>query len=235
MNLYNFDLLPILISLVIIVCVVLWVAIRNYKNFILMFFLIPLALFSGWTVYTTVDKLLGYPTVDLFEKDTMYIAHFENPDIDEWIYVWILKPGESKPKSIMIPNTKKNQEELNEAEQKASNGVQVFMEIEPDGSGQTAGGEINTYDFQQNWDESAKDEQRRRDAEEEKNRIMPGPADRVIPPSPPSLIIDETREDEFGGNTRIIWRNDEETSDETNPFESWQEIWSSDEKNIILP
>lgn len=235
MNLYNFDLLPILISLVIIVCVVLWVAIRNYKNFILMFFLIPLALYSGWTVYTTVDKLLGYPTVDLFEKDTMYIAHFENPDIDEWIYVWVLKPGETKPKAIMIPNTKSNQEELNEAEQKASNGVQVFMEIEPDGSGQTSGGEINTYDFQQNWDDSAKEEQRRRDAEEEKNRIMPGPAGGVVPPSPPSLIIDETREDEFGGNTRIIWRNDEETNDEANPFESWNEIWPSDEKNNILP
>jgi len=234
-NLYNFDLLPILISLVIIVCVVLWVAIRNYKNFILMFFLIPLALYSGWTVYTTVDKLLGYPTVDLFEKDTMYISHFENPDIDEWIYVWVLKPGESKPKAIMIPNTKSNQEELNEAEQKASNGVQVFMEIEPDGSGQTSGGEINTYDFQQNWDDSAKEEQRRRDAEEEKNRIMPGPANRLPTPSPPSLTIDETREDEFGGNTRIIWRNDEETSDEENPFESWNEIWASDEKNNILP
>ena len=236
MNLYNFDLLPILLALIIIVCVVLWVAIRNYKNFILMFFLIPLALYSGWTVYSTVDKLLGYPTIDLFEKDTMYIAHFENPDIDEWIYVWVLKPGDARPKAIMIPNTKKNQEELNEAEQKASDGVQVFMEVTPDGSGQTAGGEINTYDFQQNWGSAEKDAQRERDAEEERERIMPGPAERIIvPPSQrPSLNIDETREDEFGGNTQIIWREDE-TEKESNPFQDWNEIWDYKGNQEIAP
>ena len=59
-NYYNFDLLPILLAMIVIVSVVLWVAIRNYKNFVLMFF-IPLAIYSGWTVYTTVDKLLGCP------------------------------------------------------------------------------------------------------------------------------------------------------------------------------
>ena len=85
MKLYNFDLLPILKALIVVSTVVLWIAIRNYKNFVLMFFLIPLTLYSGWTIYITVDRLLGYPTVDIFEKDTMYISHFENPDISEWI------------------------------------------------------------------------------------------------------------------------------------------------------
>lgn len=195
MNLYNFDLFPILLALIVITSVVLWVAIKNYKNFVLMFFLIPLALYSGWTIYTTIDRLLGYPVVDVLEKDTQYVMHYESPDISDWIYVWVLKPGESKPKAIMIPATEPNQSELAEAEQKKSQGVQVFMEMKK-GEGQTAGGELNTYDFQQNWGTAEKEEQRNRDAAEELERLRenPGPVTpRAVPgPAPRRDDIDTT-------------------------------------------
>jgi len=229
MNLYNFDLLPILIALIVVSTVVLWIAIRNYKNFVLMFFLIPLTLYSGWTIYITVDRLLGYPTVDIFEKDTMYISHFENPDISEWIYVWVIKPGEAKPKAIMIPNTKNNQEQLSEAEQKSSNGVQVYMEIDPDGEGQTSGGEINTYDFQQNWGSAEKEKQRQRDQNE--TRILPGPASNSItPPSTgnrPQLNSDEV-------NNQQIWRDEESSDYEViqNPYDF---SWADEEADSFLP
>ena len=221
MNLYNFDLLPILLAMIVIVSVVLWVAIRNYKNFILMFFLIPLALFSGWTVYTTVDKLLGYPTVDLFEKDTLYLSHFENPDIAEWIYVWVLKPGEAKPKAIMIPATEKNKDRLAEAESQTSQGVPIYMEVEIDGQGETAGeAEINIYDFQSNWDDVEKQRQREEDQQE---RFLPGPATPVSPPhqtDADNLRLESVGEDEYGGNDMIIWRDEGfDPAVEPNPYE----------------
>lgn len=222
-NYYNFDLLPILLAMIVIVSVVLWVAIRNYKNFVLMFFLIPLAIYSGWTVYTTVDKLLGYPVVDTLEKDTQYVSHFEDPSGSDWIYVWVLKPGEVKPKAIMIPASEPNQEELAEAEQKKSQGVQVFMEMKP-GQGQTAGGELNTYDFQQNWGTAEKEKQRRRDAKEELERLNPGPVTpRVVPGPAPAR--DDIGIDVEGPRPRLqqeetdrpvkIWRDSE---DEVNPY-----------------
>jgi hypothetical protein len=230
MNLYNFDLLPILLAMIVIVSVVLWVAIRNYKNFILMFFLIPLALYSGWTVYTTFDKLLGYPTIDIFEKDTLYLSHFENPDIAEWVYVWVLKPGEAKPKAIMIPATEKNKDKLAEAESETSKGIPIYMEVQVDGQGQTAGeAELNIYDFQSNWDDVEKERQRQEDQQE---RFVPGPARPSSPPhsapdsssAPTRLIIDDA-EDQYGGNDMIIWREDgNDTEVEPNPYKfNWGE------------
>ena len=62
---YNFDLLPILLSIVFLSIVVLWVAIRNYQNFLLMFLIIPLTIFSGWTAYSTIDKLLGLSLIHI--------------------------------------------------------------------------------------------------------------------------------------------------------------------------
>ena len=236
MNLYNFDLLPILLAMIVIVSVVLWVAIRNYKNFILMFFLIPLALYSGWTVYTTVDKLLGYPTIDLFEKDTLYLSHFENPDIAEWVYVWVLKPGEAKPKAIMIPATEKNKDKLAQAEQETSQGVPIYMEVQVDGQGQTSGeAEINIYDFQSNWDDVAKERQRQEDQQE---RIMPGPAAPVSPPQSSDdarnlrLEIDDA-EDQYGGNDMIIWRDEgNDPAVEPNPYEF---DWEGEGSEQFLP
>ena len=231
MNLYNFDLLPILLAMIVIVSVVLWVAIRNYKNFILMFFLIPLALYSGWTVYTTVDKLLGYPTIDIFEKDTLYLSHFENPDIAEWVYVWVLKPGEAKPKAIMIPATEKNKDKLAQAEQQTSEGVPIYMEVEVDGQGQTSGeAEINIYDFQSNWDDVEKQRQREEDQQE---RFLPGPAPSVSPPHSPdarNLRLESVGEDEYGGNDMIIWRDEgHDPAVEPNPYEfDWGDAGSDE-------
>ena len=129
----------------------------------------------------------------------------------------------------MIPNTKNNQEQLSEAEQKSSNGVQVYMEIDPDGEGQTSGGEINTYDFQQNWGAAEKEKQRQRDQNE--TRILPGPASNSItPPSTgnrPQLNSDEV-------NNQQIWRDEESTDYEAipNPYDF---DWADEDADSFLP
>ena len=87
---YNIDLLPVLIALVLLSTIMLWIAIKNYKNLAAMIVIIPLTIFSGWTVYTTVDKLLGYPVVENFTDKAVYLFHTEGLDGD-WIYVWIFK------------------------------------------------------------------------------------------------------------------------------------------------
>lgn len=51
-----------------------------------MMVIIPLTIFSGWTVYTTIDKLLGYPVVEGFTDQSIYLFHTEGID-DDWIYV----------------------------------------------------------------------------------------------------------------------------------------------------
>lgn len=228
---YNFDLLPVLLALVFIASVVLWVAIRNYSNFILMFFLIPLTLYAGWTIYTTVDRLLGYPVVDSMEPNTIYITHLEDPNGD-WIFVWIVKPGEPRPKAIMIPKTENNERQMSDAQERSENGIPQMIQPAVNGGGMTKGGEVNTYDFVPTGQGDAlKDEQREMDAQEERERLegpripgpeprdsggpMPGPLgnngtndnrNEIMPgPAGPVIPIED------GGNYRL--------SAETTPFE----------------
>ena len=111
-----------------------------------MFLLIPLTIGSSWTIYSTVDKLLGYPIVDIMNKKSLYLAHIEQDD--QWINVWIVKEGEQTPKAIKVPNTENNRQKLDEAKEKSEAGVETFLNQPGDPKqGQTAGGEIETYDF----------------------------------------------------------------------------------------
>ena len=131
----------------------------------------------------------------------------------------------------MIPATEQNKDKLAEAEQKSSEGVPMYMEM-LEGQGQTAGGDLNVYDFQQNWDDAAKEEQRRQDEQE---RLIPGPAPRPVPHSPDDArnlrLETDDAEDQYGGNDQIIWR-DEEDEDLTNPFAY---DWQSDGDGGFLP
>lgn len=170
---YNFDLLPILLSIVFLSIVVLWVAIKNYQNFLLMFLIIPLTIFSGWTAYSTVDNLLGYPVFEEIQTDSFYITHLDDP-MGDFIFVWVVVPGELKPKSIMVVNSKENKEALEQAKEKQESGIpQMLKEKQKDGQGQTIGGELEVYDFQQQGVDVMKDQQ----MEEERNQApkeLPG-------------------------------------------------------------
>lgn len=139
---YNTDLVPILVSLGFLSAVTMWVAVRNYKNFFITFILIPLTLISSITTYRTVDNLLGYPVAAMIPEESLYVSHLETPD---WIFVWVVPPGEIKPRSFVIPNTKKNQEQMQQAGKKMEQGVaqQVGM---PRGT-ERNDGEYITYDF----------------------------------------------------------------------------------------
>jgi len=170
---YNFDLLPILLSIIFLSIVVLWVAIKNYQNFLLMFLIIPLTIFSGWTAYSTVDTLLGYPVFAKIEADAFYITHVEDP-MGDFIFVWLVNPGELKPKSVMVVNSKENKESLEDAKEKTENGIpQMIRQKQEEGQGQTLGGELEIYDFQQQGVDVMKDQQLREE-EKEEPRALPG-------------------------------------------------------------
>lgn len=154
---YNIDLLPVLIALVLLSTIMLWIAIKNYKNLAAMIVIIPLTIFSGWTVYTTVDKLLGYPVVENFTDKAVYLFHTEGLDGD-WIYVWIFKSTDTRPKAIMVPNTKNNKDTLEEAKQKSQGGgIPQLIRSKENAKGQTVGGELERYDFQMNDIQNLKD------------------------------------------------------------------------------
>jgi len=179
---YNFDLLPILLSIVFLSIVVLWVAIKNYQNFLLMFLIIPLTIFSGWTAYSTVDNLLGYPVLDEVQPDSFYITHLDDP-MGDFIFVWLVVPGELKPKSIMVVNSDENKEALEQAKEQQEKGIpQMLKQKELEGQGQTRGGELEVYDFQQQGVEAMKDAQR----EQENNnpRPLPGKVGKPIHTEP---------------------------------------------------
>lgn len=176
---HNLDLLPILLSLIFLSIVVLWVAIKNHRNFLLMIVLIPITIFSGWTIYTTVDNLLGYPVIDEVQADSFYLYHVEDP-MGDYIYVYLIKPGELKPKSIMVIGSDENKEALENAKEATEEGKPQLLrasEGEAAGNvGQTNGGELEVYDFQMSGNQVLKDEQRERERQQEPNRV-PGRAD----------------------------------------------------------
>ena len=154
---YNVDLLPVLIALVLLSTVMLWIAIKNYKNLMAMMIIIPLTIFSGWTIYTTVDKLLGYPVVEKFTEDSIYLFHTEGVD-NKWMFVWIFKPEDTRPKAIMVPNSKNNQDAMEEAKARSEGGgIPQVIRSKDNAAGQTQGGELERYDFQMQNIQNLKD------------------------------------------------------------------------------
>lgn len=197
---YNFDLLPVLLALVVITIVVLWVAIQNYKNFLVMLLIIPLTIASGWTIYTTVDALLGYPTYAEMTADSQYEHHIEDRT-NELIYIWLYEPGSDRPKAIIVPLTEDNKKQAEAAAEGKEKGIPQFLKPKGDvaGEGQTQGGEFETYDFQPTGDQNQiKDEQRRREAQEALDD-----ANTQLPAGPVSGPISSPTRPRHGGTPRL--------------------------------
>jgi hypothetical protein len=144
---YNTDLLPLLISLLFLSIVVLWISVKNYRNFLITFFVIPLTLGSATVSYFTVDNLLGYPVMLEIPEESVYIMHVETKEL---IYVWLIPPGVVKPRAYAISNTEQNRDAMKQAQEASENGVpQQIRSLDGEqGQGQTVGGEYMTYDFQ---------------------------------------------------------------------------------------
>ena len=127
---YAVDLMPLFISLFFLAVVVLWLAIHNYKNVTITAVIIPLTLLATVVSYMTVDKLLGYPIKATMAEESLYLSHIESPD-SERIFVWIIEPGSSKPRSISIINTDNNRKAMADAKAKTEAGVKQKMRKKP--------------------------------------------------------------------------------------------------------
>ena len=206
---YNIQLLPILVSLLIISGVLLWVGIRVHRNWFLMFLLIPLTMFCAWNIYQEIDKLLGYPVYQEIKQDSIYIHHVISFD-GEVIYVWIYVPGESRPKAIIVPNTENNQEQLEKAQQEAEEGKAQLLGMElQEGQGETQGGELYSYEFQPTGPDIHKDQSR----EEERQRGIAGPVERRPGPSTTRPSLSQNYDD------RNEIPHQHNGQNEVNPFE----------------
>lgn len=157
---YAVDLMPLFISLFFLAVVVLWLAIQNYKNFTITAVIIPLTLLATVISYMTVDRILGYPIKADMSEDSLYLSHIESPDTER-IFVWVIEPGASKPRSISIMNTDNNRKAMADAKAKTEAGVKQKMRKKPSewkrkseesseqsNQGMTEGGEWEVYDFQ---------------------------------------------------------------------------------------
>ena len=157
---YAIDLMPLFISLFFLAVVVLWLAIQNYKNFTITAVIIPLTLLATVISYMTVDRILGYPIKADMSEDSLYLSHIESPDTER-IFVWVIEPGASKPRSISIMNTDNNRKAMSDAKEKTEAGVKQKMRKKPSdwkrksnetseqsNQGMTQGGEWEVYDFQ---------------------------------------------------------------------------------------
>lgn len=157
---YAIDLMPLFISLFFLAVVVLWLAIQNYKNVTITAVIIPLTLLATVISYMTVDRILGYPIKADMAEDSLYLSHIESPDTER-IFVWVIEPGASKPRSISIMNTDNNRKAMADAKAKTEAGVKQKMRKKPSewkrkseesseqsNQGMTEGGEWEVYDFQ---------------------------------------------------------------------------------------
>ncbi len=157
---YAVDLMPLFISLFFLAVVVLWLAIKNYKNVKITAVIIPLTLVATVISYMTVDRILGYPIKADMAEDSLYLSHIESPDTER-IFVWIIEPGSNKPRSISIMNTDNNRKAMADAKAKTEAGVKQKMRKKPSewkresnesseqsNQGMTEGGEWEVYDFQ---------------------------------------------------------------------------------------
>lgn len=152
--LYSVELAPLFISMFFLACVVLWFAIKNHRNALLLGLVIPLTLATVVISYMSVDRILGYPINATIKPDSVYLSHLESPD-SKSIYVWIVEPGSDKPRAVTILNTKNNKKQMQDAKNKTEEGIkqqmapvsEILNEAEMKGRGMTKGGEFATYDF----------------------------------------------------------------------------------------
>jgi hypothetical protein len=141
----EFDLLPFFISLALMAIVVLWIGVLMRKHVVAMAVIIPLVLGSTFVSYTTIEGLLGYPIRKQLAEESVYLYHIEGANGD-YLFVWVIEPGDFKPRALTFANTKENREQAEQAKQGKAEGVPQKLVTLP-GNGQTRNGDFQVYDF----------------------------------------------------------------------------------------
>jgi len=148
--LFDWELLPFFTSVLFLVLIVLAVGIHFWRNALVMAVVIPVALFSAFSGYTTITGILGYPIQQEIPEDSLYLYHIQSSDGD-YLYVYAVEPEKLLPKNFKILATDTNKKVFQTAGERAEKGIP--QAIAPGGDKEKRGsvendGEYHAYDFQ---------------------------------------------------------------------------------------
>ena len=138
----EFDLLPFFISLILMTIVVLWIGVLMRKHAVAMAVIIPIVLGSTFVSYTTIEGLLGYPIRKQLVEESFYLYHIESIDGD-YLFVWVVEPGDLKPRALTFANTKENRDQAEQAKRGKDKGMPQKLV----GSDQLRTGDFQVYGF----------------------------------------------------------------------------------------
>ena len=144
---FDWNLLPFFASMLVLTLVVLAIGVHFYRNALVMFVVIPVALFCAFSGYNTITTMLGYPVKQTIPEESMYLNHIENSDGTE-LYVWVLEPKRMMPKNFSIPATEQNKKQMQQAKGKKGKGInQLIGKAETKRPGEKNDGDYMVYDF----------------------------------------------------------------------------------------
>ena len=144
---FDFNLLPFFASMLILTLIVLGIGVHFYRNTLVMFIVIPVALFCAFTGYNTITTMLGYPVNQTIPEESMYLNHIENNDGSE-LYVWVLETERMMPKNYSIPATDENKKQMQRAKGRTDKGInQQIGKYKSNREGDKNDGDYMTYDF----------------------------------------------------------------------------------------
>ena len=146
---FDLNLLPFFLSMIALTVIVLAIGIHFWRNTLIMFIIIPVALFCAFSGYNTVVNILGYPVQQTIPEDALYLSHVQNGDGTE-LFVWVIEPEQMLPKNFRIPATDNNKKQMKKAQGQSSSGVPQVIRPggkERDGKRYNPG-EYRAYDFQ---------------------------------------------------------------------------------------
>lgn len=144
---FDFNLLPFFVSMLFLTLIVLAIGIHFWRNVLVMFVVIPIAMFCAFTGYNTIVNILGYPVLQDIPKNSMYISHMESVTGEE-IYVWALEPNRSTPKNFRIAGSAKNKKTMQQAREQSRKGIaQQIGKYESLRESENNSGDYVTYDF----------------------------------------------------------------------------------------
>jgi len=93
----------------------LWVLIEQHKRSpLFMVCFIPVILAVTTSTFFTVKGMLGYPIAGELPEEFVYISHIINEPDD--IYIWVVKIGDELPRSHVIPYSRADHKNLEEAD-----------------------------------------------------------------------------------------------------------------------
>ena len=144
---FDWNLLPFFASMLVLTLIVLAIGVHFYRNALVMFVVIPVALFCAFSGYNTITTMLGYPVKQTIPEESMYLNHIENADGTE-LYVWVLEPKRMMPKNFSIPATEQNKKQMQRAKGKKGKGInQLIGKDETKRPGEKNDGDYMVYDF----------------------------------------------------------------------------------------